>query len=107
MDGLRALGLAPVLQGGLVIVEVELPIGPRAGQKINVGADPPADFPLVPPHWLHLRQDLDLPDSNKTASELGADWAKWSRPHKQWRGGESAARQWLAHVYALLARVTL
>jgi hypothetical protein len=78
-------------------------VGVAAGEAVAVGADPPGDYPRVPPHWLHLPVRFDLPGGGRNASELGAGWSKWSRPHPRWVGGQSAAVQWLAHVRALLS----
>ena len=85
------------------MVHVNVPMGPLAGSTVAAGADPPQDFPRVPPHWLHLPEHVELPGGGKNASELGAGWAKWSRPHKRWQGGESAASQWIAQVRVLLS----
>jgi hypothetical protein len=100
---LRRLGLVAETHGPIVVVKVHVPVGPFAGSSVPTGTHPPPDFPRVPPHWLHLLENVTLPGGGKNASELGAGWAKWSRPHKRWHGGESAASQWLAQVRALLS----
>jgi hypothetical protein len=99
---MRDLDVTVEQRGPLVIVQVEVPLGSNAG-VVAVGADPPADFPRVPPHWVHLPASIELPGGSRQPSELGADWSKWSRPHKRWSGGSTAAQQWLAHARALLA----
>jgi hypothetical protein len=91
------------VRGGIVLVLVDMPLGPHAGKDVWVGADPPGDFPTIPPHWVHLPNVIDLADGGKQQSELGAGWAKWSRPHKRWTDAASPASQWLAHARALLA----
>ena len=106
-SGLSALGLKTGRRGDLVVVEVEPPLGPAAGTLVEVGADPPTDFPRIPPHWVHLPVRFELPGGSRNASELGAEWSKWSRPHPRWRAGPGAPNQWLAHVRALLAVATV
>jgi hypothetical protein len=101
MAGLRKLGLTPEQRGALVVVVQDIELGGRA-ELSQLGADPPNDFPNVPPHWLHLHRDLVLPEGTGRSSELGEDWRKWSRQHPKWRGGENAAREWLAHARSLL-----
>lgn len=86
----------------IVLVLVDVPVGRHADSEIWIGADPPADFPTVPPHWVHLPDAIDLTDGGKQASELGAGWSKWSRPHKRWTDSASPGSQWLAHTRALL-----
>lgn len=101
MAGLAALGFAPERRGSLVVVELDIVVAERPDLS-EVGADPPNDFPNVPPHWLHVRRDLVLPKGGGRGSELGEAWRKWSRKHPSWKGGRNAAREWLAHARSLL-----
>jgi len=105
--GLSALGVPTERWGSLVVVDVDPPLGPAGGQPVQVAADPPPDYPRVPPHWVHLPVRFELPGGGRNASELGAEWSKWSRAHPRWRGGPGAANQWLAHVRALLAEASV
>lgn len=98
---LQTLGFRCVRFGPLVVVTLDVATAAVPGVS-EVGADPPGDFPLVPPHWLHLRSNLVLPQGGARASELGPEWRKWSRPHPRWRGGSNGAREWLAHARSLL-----
>lgn len=100
---LSTAGCEVEVRGPIVLVRVDVPSGNYAGSEIMVGADPPQDFPTIPPHWVHLPDSVDLAQGGKQASELGQGWAKWSRPHKRWADGAPPASQWLAHVRALLA----
>lgn len=101
-EAARSMGLAVDVRDPIVLVEVDVPLGPNAGGQIWVGADPPVDFPTIPPHWVHLPDTIDLAGGGKQASELGVGWAKWSRPHKQWVDGAPPGSQWVAHARALL-----
>lgn len=85
----------------IVIVLVDVPLGLHRGKEVLVGADPPTDFPIVPPHWVHLPDSIELSGGGKQASELGAGWARWSRPNRRWVDGGSPASQWLAHIRSL------
>lgn len=98
---LEALGYRCRRSGPLVVVTVDVAPAGGAG-ALDVGADPPGDFPNAPPHWLHLRSGLVLPEGGPQASELGPEWRKWSRPHPRWRPGSSGAREWLAHARSLI-----
>lgn len=101
MAGLDELGFEPEQRGSLVVVKLDVAADERPDLSW-VGADPPGEFPNVPPHWLHLKKELVLPDGGGRASELGDDWRKWSRQKKPWKGGDNAAREWLAQVRSLL-----
>jgi hypothetical protein len=102
IDTMTAASRQVELRDPIVLVLVDVPVGRHAGTEVWVGADPPQDFPTIPPHWIHLPDSINLADGGKQASELGAGWAKWSRPHKKWLDGTNPASQWLAHVRALL-----
>lgn len=101
------MGLKTERRGDLVLVEIEPPLGPGAGTVIQVGADPPADYPRIPPHWVHLPSRFELPGGGRNASELGEGWSKWSRPHKRWVGGSAATSEWTGHLRAVLAAATV
>src|SRR5688500_3086864 len=101
------LGLKVEERGALAIVTLDMGPGGSPGPHL-LATDPPNAFPNVPPHWLHLPNGITLPGDSRRpsasgrASELGADWWKWSRAHPKWRGGTNAAREWVAHVRSLL-----
>jgi hypothetical protein len=104
--GLQTLGLEVKRQGNIVLALLDPHIGPLKGSEIWVGADPPADFPRVPPHWVFLPSEISLSGSPpQAAEELGAGWCKWSRPHPRWLGGDQGARAWVAHVRSLLVAI--
>lgn len=98
---------APVRRGGLVIVSIPIELGAAAGSSVEVGTDPPLDYPRVPPHWVHLPKQFELPGGSRNPSELGPEWSKWSRQHPHWRGGAGAAHAWIAHIRSLLAQATV
>ena len=100
MTGLKELGLECEQRGQLVVVTLDVSPPDLPGPHL-VGADPPPDFPNIPPHWLHLRSEFALPEGKSRESELGPGWRKWSRKHPKWPPG-AGARDWLAHARSLL-----
>jgi len=106
VEAMTAAGRTVDVRGAIVLVLVDVPMGRHADTEVWVGEDPPQDFPTIPPHWVHLPDSITLADGGKQASELGAGWAKWSRPHKRWVDGVGPASQWLAHARALLAKAS-
>lgn len=101
LAGLKQLGLTTEQRGELAVVTLDI-APPGAPGPHEVGTDPPGEFPRLPPHWIHLRRGLVLTEDPGRESELGPEWWKWSRAHPKWKGGDSAVRQWLAHVRSLL-----
>ena len=95
-----ALGMTVEARGALVLVTLD--VGHPAAPELRlVATDPPADFPLTPPHWLHLPKRFVLGPDGGRDSELGSDWRRWSRSHPKWPGGANPARPWVAHARSL------
>lgn len=102
---LSALGRECERRNGLVVITLDVERPDLAG-PLQVGADPPNEFPNVPPHWLHAPRELAIPGGKPHASELGPDWLKWSRTRPNWKGGANGARIWLAHARSLVLAAT-
>ena len=98
--GVQKLGLKFRQVGNHVVVTLDVS-PPGLSNPPDVGADPPADFPNIPPHWVHLPSDLALPEGKPRPSELGESWRKWSRQHPKWRASLGVPG-WVAHVRSLL-----
>ncbi len=103
VEQLSRLGFEVERRDQLAVVHLAGPSGGGAGEAVALGADPPNDYPSVPPHWLHLPAGLSLPEGNPRSSELGSEFRKWSRPHPSWVGDERSGQRWLAHARSLLA----
>lgn len=100
LTGVKELGLKCEQRGQLVIVTLDVCPSGIPGPHM-VAADPPSDFPNVPPHWLHLNSALLLPEGRAQKSELGPEWRRWSRKHPKWPPG-AGVREWVAHARSLL-----
>jgi hypothetical protein len=98
--GIQKLSLEFRQVGRFVVVTMDVS-PPGLNGPHEVGAEPPPDFPNIPPHWLHLRSSLSLPEGTSIPSELGDGWRKWSRKHPKWRAVHGVAG-WVAHVRSLL-----
>ena len=105
LAGLQELGIECEQRGDLAVATLDV-APPGVPGPHQVGADPPNDFPNVPPHWLHLDKALKLSEGQAQDSDLGGEWLKWSRKHPNWQGGQAAAREWLAHARSLLMSAT-
>lgn len=100
--GLEERGFVIERRGNLLLVELDVTL-PAAPELNQVGTDPPDDFPIVPPHWLHLRKELVLNGEEGRDSELGDEWRKWSRqyPKAKWPGSDKGIEYWLAQARSL------
>lgn len=101
MEEMLKLDLQCERRGKLVVVTMDVAPAGIPGPHL-VGTDPPPDFPNVPPHWLHVASDLELPDGGGRASSLGPGWRRWSRKHPKWTTRGTGGQKWVAQVRSLL-----
>lgn len=104
--GLAAQGIEAERVGQLIVYRVEPLAGPYAGRPVEtaVAASELGGWPLTPPHWVHLRDDVKL-DGPQPSEEAG--WSRYSRPHPgRIDASENPAQAWVAHIRELLGRAT-
>ncbi len=101
--GLRRCGANPQRRAGLVVYETEPVDGRLAGQVVLTGVEEQevAQWPMVPPHWVHLPADVGFASTNSQPSAL-AGWLRHSRQIKGWGGEPDPTQGWLAHVRAVI-----
>ena len=100
--GLRRCGANPQRRPGLVVYEVEPVDGRLGGQVVLTGVEEEevANWPMVPPRWIHLPAEIGFPSTNSQPSAL-AGWLRHSRQITAWGGEPDPAQAWLAHVRAV------
>ena len=111
VQGLRALGLSVDDRADdFVTFPWQIPLGPRAGERIRLGLQVPPDVeetppsgPHVSPHLLPLTQGgaPTHPFGGVHTSPLGADWQYWSRPYPNppgWASTDRSARTYMRHI---------
>ena len=103
VDAMAKLGLRPRVEAELVICAVTPVAGTHAGACVEVGvaAAELGDWPQVPPHWVHLPDNVVFNRTNSKASSM-AEWLQHSRNCAGW-GDAPAAVCWHAHVQAVLS----
>lgn len=102
-DGFRAALAArevtSTVVGGLVVHELEVVTGNRAGQAVEVGVELEelAPWPVNPPHWIHLANEVMFATTNAQPSPRPG-WSKHSRQIDRWGLGPDPLTEWLAHL---------
>lgn len=103
MTGLRRCSLNPSTTDGVVTFLV-IPIGgSRALQEVETGVskDELSGWPAIPPHWVHLPEQVRFQRSNTQLSTV-AGWVKHSRQIAGWGDAVEPAQAWIAHVRSVL-----
>ena len=114
IDQLRALGHDVRERAtGLVEIPYQIPVGPRAGELIQLAFAVPPDFPLQSPSGpcvsppllpLHPDQSVGHPIGGvHPAPHLGDNWQYWSRPFPGWQQTDRTVRTYMAHIRHLFA----
>ena len=71
------------------------------GNAMAVEEQEVAQWPMVPPHWVHLPADIAFPSTN---SQLFVQdgWLRHSRQVRGWGGEPDPAQAWLGHIRAVI-----
>lgn len=104
LAGLDRLGAGPVRRGSLIVYRVDALAGHHTGQTIEtaVEAAETANWPVAPPHWIHLPATVTFTHTNSQPSEQPG-WLRHSRQIADWGADADPAAAWLAHVRGVLA----
>ena len=114
IEQLKQLGLDPKDRGnGRISFEYTVPVGKFYGEKVELGFEVPADFPLNPPSGPHVSPRL-LPLNNTQgvphpaggiheSKNFGATWEYLSRPFPEWKNTDRTVRAYMAHIRGLFA----
>lgn len=101
--GLAACGTAPTIIGRYIVYRVEVVGGRFAGHTVEsaVAIDELARWPLIPPHWIYLRDDVTFATTN-TQSCAMSGWLGHSRQIVGWGNDAHPIAGWVAHVRGVI-----
>ena len=105
--GLAAYGAVPTILDRYITYQVEVVQGRLAGQAVEtaVAVDELARWPLVPPHWIYLHNDVTFAVTNtQLCTILG--WIGHSRQIVGWGTDSDPIAGWVAHVRGVIGEAT-
>ena len=90
------------VENGLVIYQIVPVDGALAGTAVETGVsvEELQSWPQVPPHWIHLHENVSFSQTNSETSSK-SDWLKHSRDLSGWGDAEPGIC-WSGHVRAML-----
>lgn len=99
-------GHAPVRCGEAVRYTVVPAAGRYAGQKVETGVSVSElqGWPSVPPHWIHLREDVAFAQTNIDTQDCEAGWRRHSREAGPWQMTRKPILIWISHVRGMLGQ---
>lgn len=105
--GLSAHGLVPTTLDRHVKYEVEVVEGRFAGHAVDtaVAIDELGRWPLVPPHWIYLHDDVAFAATNTQPCQMEG-WLGHSRQIVGWGTDVDPIAGWIAHVRGVIGEAT-
>jgi len=97
--GLDSLAAAPDRRGGLIVYRIDALEGGHAGESLETAVEIAElmNWPVAPPHWIHLPASLSFARTNSQPSPV-AGWLRHSRQINGWGTDPNPTQAWLAHV---------
>jgi hypothetical protein len=101
--GAAECGIDAVAGDDVVTLAVTPITGSHAGLPMQVGValDELTGWPAVPPHWIHMPEDITFEHTNAQQSTV-AGWKKHSRGTPGWGNAEHPAQAYLSHLRSVL-----
>lgn len=98
-------GVIAERDGVVVRFPVEAIGGARAGQLVPaaVSVSELAPWPAVPPHWIHLPDEVLIVPTNTDRNECLPGWQRHSRDLQNWAADAHPGQAFVAHVRSILA----
>lgn len=90
---------------GAVIRYIVIPVqGPFAGRGIETGVSVSEihGWPTVPPHWIHLPDEVQFASTNTDTTDCPPGWRRHSRDTGLWTMNRKPILVWLAHLRGVL-----
>ncbi len=105
--GLAAYGATPTIIGRHISYQVEVVEGRFAGQTVETAVmiDELARWPLVPPHWIYLHEEVTFAATNTQPATMPG-WTGHSRQIVGWGNDPDAIAGWVAHVRGVIGEAT-
>src|SRR5690348_16681550 len=93
--GLGSLAAAPDRRGGLIVYRIDALDGGHAGKTLETAVEIAelVNWPVAPPHWIHLPGAVCFAHTNSQPSPL-AGWLRHSRQINGWGTDRHPTRAW-------------
>lgn len=92
---------------GNAITYVVVPVAGRfAGTEVATGVSVSEvqSWPMVPPHWIHLPDEITFTHTHTDTTDCAPGWRRHSRDSGPWLLTRKPIHLWLAHVRGVLGQ---
>lgn len=99
-------GLRPSRCGNAITYVILPAAGRFAGTEVATGvsASEVQAWPMVPPHWIHLPDEVTFAHTNTDTTDCAQGWRRHSRDTGAWNLTRKPIHVWLAHVRGVLGQ---
>lgn len=99
-------GHEPTVCGDVVRYYAVPAMGAHAGQKILTGVSMSElqGWPMTPPHWIHLENDVTFAHTNADTQDCPEGWRRHSRDTGVWDMNRKPIHLWISHVRGVLGQ---
>jgi hypothetical protein len=99
-------GHKPVRCGDSVRYTVVPAAGRHAGAEVRTGVSVSElqGWPTVPPHWIHLPDDVTFAQTNTDTQDCEPGWRRHSRDTGAWNMTRKPILIWISHVRGMLGQ---
>ena len=103
---LEAEGCKPSRDGEVVRYHVIPVSGRYAGTPVATGVsvNEVQGWPTVPPHWIHLPDEITFTQTNVDTQDCLTGWRRHSRDTGPWTLDRKPILVWLAHVRGVIGQ---
>lgn len=106
MADLAEGGHEPTRHGDVIRYFVVPLTGRFAGKTIETGISVSEiqSWPTVPPHWIHLAEDVQFAATNTDTTDCPPGWRRHSRDTGPWTMDRNPILVWIAHVRGVIGQ---
>ncbi|MCJ1709533.1 hypothetical protein [Microbacterium sp. VKM Ac-2923] len=107
MTDMADIGHPATIDGDRILYDVDAIGGPRVGQFITTGVSVSEvqGWPLTPPHWIHLPENITFPGTNVDVTDCPPGWRRHSRDFSFTDMSVPPALAWLRHVRGQMSMI--
>ena len=107
-EDMAAAGAPVTVEDARLLYDVMAVGGALAGCTVTTGVSRSevAAWPLSPPHWMHLPDDVEFAQTNSDTTDCPPGWRRHSRDFNFTDMSMKPAAAWLRHVRGFVSSAT-
>ncbi len=94
------------LTGNIVVYHLTPASGALVGRSVPTGVEVGElqGWPAIPPHWIHLPEEIHFASTNVDRQDVLEGWQRHSRDIGVWDMARRPVLNWIAHVRGVIGQ---